>query len=134
MPAPQRAADGAGSLSQRGQEAIARGGREQLKIEERKKIDGVKLAVPGRGRGNTRADGQVGLEQLWNLDRSRRLRRRRKKRHKSILPAGRRLCVRVLQLHGAGVFRSRRRFELGRDPETVELAVHLPAFGRVIGV
>jgi hypothetical protein len=42
--------------------------REQLEIEQRQEIDGAELAVPGRRRGNARANGQVGLQQLGNLD------------------------------------------------------------------
>ena len=60
----------ASSLRERSQEAIARRGREQLEIEQRQEIDGAELAVPGRRRGNARADGQVGLQQLGDLDRS----------------------------------------------------------------
>ena len=49
-------------VGKRGQKAVARGGRQLLKIEQSQKIDRSKLAVPGWWRADTCADDKVGSE------------------------------------------------------------------------
>src|ERR1022692_3861984 len=132
MPAPQRAGQRGNSICKRSQKAVARGRREQLQIEQGKKIDSAKLAVPGWRRGNPRADGQVGPEKLGDLALSWcgsycLLQR-------SILLAGRRLCVCALLLDGTGMRGGRHGFKLSRNSVVLKLAVHLPALSRVLGV
>ena len=67
-PAPQRAGGHAASLRERREKAAAGGRREQLEIEQSQEIDGAEFAIPGRLRGDPRANGQIGLEQLGDFD------------------------------------------------------------------